>query len=114
MVLPDPVANAEWAQSGGNASKSMGHVALGANMSRIFSQQVGAGGSLSERLGSPPVVADGRVFIAGFDRPNIRYHVTPKKTPRSQLLAFLGEQERTLQGRELFADERREVVVDHR
>lgn len=62
VTLPQPVANSEWAQSGGNASKSMGHVALGANMSRIFSQQVGAGGSLSERLGGTPVVAAGRVF----------------------------------------------------
>ncbi len=31
----------------------------------------------------------GRVFIAGFDRPNIRYRVQPKSNPRSQLLAFL-------------------------
>ena len=29
MVLPEPVANTEWAQSGGNATKSMAHVALG-------------------------------------------------------------------------------------
>ena len=29
MTLPQPVANAQWAQPGGNASKSMGHLALG-------------------------------------------------------------------------------------
>jgi ATP-dependent DNA helicase RecQ len=40
-----------------------------------------------ERLG----LSAGRVFIAGFDRPNIRYQVTPKKAPRNQLLAFLSE-----------------------
>jgi outer membrane protein assembly factor BamB len=34
MNLPAPVANAEWAQSGGNASKSMGHVALGGSIAR--------------------------------------------------------------------------------
>ena len=30
-----------------------------------------------------------RMFVAGFDRPNIRYHVTPKNGPRQQLLKFL-------------------------
>ncbi len=31
----------------------------------------------------------GRVFIDGFDRPNIRYRVVPKNNPRRQLLDFL-------------------------
>jgi len=31
----------------------------------------------------------GRVFVTGFDRPNIRYRVVPKSDPRRQLLAFL-------------------------
>jgi ATP-dependent DNA helicase RecQ len=31
----------------------------------------------------------GRVFIGGFDRPNIRYSVVPKDQPRQQLLRFL-------------------------
>ncbi|MEO3434761.1 DNA helicase RecQ [Inquilinus sp. CAU 1745] len=30
-----------------------------------------------------------RTFVAGFDRPNIRYRVTPKNSARTQLLAFL-------------------------
>lgn len=38
-----------------------------------------------ERLG----LGAGRVFVAGFDRPNIRYQVTPKRNPRAQLLGFL-------------------------
>jgi ATP-dependent DNA helicase RecQ len=31
------------------------------------------------------------VFVASFDRPNIRYHVQPKTDPRRQLRAFLAE-----------------------
>jgi ATP-dependent DNA helicase RecQ len=31
----------------------------------------------------------GRVFVAGFDRPNIRYRVQPKTDTRAQLLSFL-------------------------
>ena len=37
MALPAPVANTEWAQSGGNASKSMGHLALGTALGEAFS-----------------------------------------------------------------------------
>jgi ATP-dependent DNA helicase RecQ len=32
---------------------------------------------------------DGRVFVAGFDRPNIRYRVTPKDNPRQQILRLI-------------------------
>ncbi|MBF0561564.1 MAG: DNA helicase RecQ [Alphaproteobacteria bacterium] len=34
-------------------------------------------------------LGDARTFIAGFDRPNIRYHVVPKTSPRAQLQTFL-------------------------
>ncbi len=32
---------------------------------------------------------DARVFVGGFDRPNIRYRIRAKDNPRQQLLAFL-------------------------
>ncbi|MBK8764814.1 MAG: RecQ family ATP-dependent DNA helicase [Burkholderiaceae bacterium] len=41
-----------------------------------------------ERLG----LADARVFISSFDRPNIRYAIVDKEEPRSQLLRFIGEE----------------------
>ena len=41
-----------------------------------------------ERLG----LAQGQVFLASFDRPNIRYLLRSKDQPREQLLAFLAEQ----------------------
>jgi ATP-dependent DNA helicase RecQ len=34
---------------------------------------------------------NGRVFVAGFDRPNIRYRIAPKQNSRTQLLDFLKE-----------------------
>jgi ATP-dependent DNA helicase RecQ len=36
-------------------------------------------------------LADGRTFIAGFDRPNIRYAIVEKNEPRQQLLRFIRE-----------------------
>jgi outer membrane protein assembly factor BamB len=62
MVLPDPVANAAWAQPGGSASKSMGHLALGTALARAFTVQAGRGSSLTARLASSPVVANGHVY----------------------------------------------------
>ena len=37
-------------------------------------------------------LGQGRQFVAGFDRPNIRYRVVPKLQPKAQLLGYLREQ----------------------
>jgi outer membrane protein assembly factor BamB len=62
MTLPAPVANTEWSQSGGNPAKSMGHLALGTTLNRLFTVQAGRGSSLTARLASAPVTAGNRVF----------------------------------------------------
>ena len=40
---------------------------------------------IAERLG----LGETRVFVSGFDRPNIRYAIVPKRNARDQLLRFL-------------------------
>jgi outer membrane protein assembly factor BamB len=62
MSLPPAVANIDWAQSGGDADKSMGHLALGTALSQAFMVQAGRGSSLTMRLASSPIVANGRVY----------------------------------------------------
>ena len=62
MSLPAPVVNADWTQSGGNATKSMGQVALGTALTRAFTVQAGRGSSLTARLAASPIVANGRVY----------------------------------------------------
>lgn len=62
VTLPAPVQNNAWAQAGGNAEKSMGHLALGNTLARSFSVSIGQGTSLQARLAAAPVVANGRVF----------------------------------------------------
>jgi outer membrane protein assembly factor BamB len=62
MTLPSATANADWAQSGGSASKLVEHVALGASVGQAWSAAIGAGSTKSRRLGGGPVVAGGRVF----------------------------------------------------
>jgi ATP-dependent DNA helicase RecQ len=38
------------------------------------------------------LLVDARVFVASFDRPNIRYRIVEKREPREQLLRFITEE----------------------
>ncbi|MCK9543083.1 MAG: PQQ-like beta-propeller repeat protein [Novosphingobium sp.] len=61
VILPPAEANAEWAQAGGTANKSYGHLALGESLSRAWSAQV-AGSTNKQRLAASPVVGGGTLF----------------------------------------------------
>nr|WP_232367463.1 PQQ-binding-like beta-propeller repeat protein [Altererythrobacter lutimaris] len=58
VVLPPAQTNAEWAQAGGNAGKSYGHLALADNPSQVWSAQI-AGSSERRRLAASPVIGGG-------------------------------------------------------
>ncbi|RST30328.1 pyrrolo-quinoline quinone [Sphingomonas ginkgonis] len=60
--IPEPVANADWAQPGGDSDKAMNHVALGSRLATAWTAQIGAGATLRARLAAAPVVAGGKVF----------------------------------------------------
>jgi len=62
MSLPAAVVNDSWAQSGGNARKSVGHVALGQSLGVAWTVSIGKGSDKDGRLGGGPVVADGKIF----------------------------------------------------
>ena len=62
FALPPAIENEDWGQSGGNASKSMGHLALGASLGTAWSVSIGEGNNRSARLASSPVVGGGRVY----------------------------------------------------
>ncbi|MET0269664.1 MAG: PQQ-binding-like beta-propeller repeat protein [Sphingomonas sp.] len=66
VVLPDQAINGEWAQPGGNASKSMGHLAVGQELTPAWSTRI-AGSTPRARLAAAPVVADGKVFAIDTD-----------------------------------------------
>lgn len=61
IVLPQPVANQDWAQAGGSASKSYGHLAMGAAPSEAWTVQI-AGSSNRRRLGAAPIVGGGMLI----------------------------------------------------
>jgi outer membrane protein assembly factor BamB len=62
MTLPAAVTNDSWAQSGGNANKSVGHVSLGQALGVAWTASIGRGSDTKGRLGGGPVVAEGKVF----------------------------------------------------
>lgn len=66
VLLPTPATNPEWSQSGGSADKSMGHLALAASPSRVWTAQID-GGSNRQRLGAAPVVAGNKLFVVDVD-----------------------------------------------
>src|SRR5688500_18549625 len=63
IAIPPAVANKDWPQPGGNASKSRAHVALGLNLGAAWTVTAGEGSSSRVRLASPPVVGDGRIYV---------------------------------------------------
>jgi outer membrane protein assembly factor BamB len=64
VVLPPAQVNAEWAQAGGSASKSTGHMALGAAPVRAWTASI-PGTSKRERLAAAPVIGNGMLYAVG-------------------------------------------------
>lgn len=63
VVLPEPTVNASWTQPAGSASGSMGHLALGATLSRAWSAGIGKGSDATRKLNASPVIAENRLFV---------------------------------------------------
>ncbi len=66
VVLPPQRTNTEWAQAGGSASKSYGHLSLAENPAKVWTGRI-AGSSNRERLAAAPVVGGGKLFVTGTD-----------------------------------------------
>ncbi len=66
VVLPPARANNEWAQVGGAASKSYGHLVLAEAPTKVWTAQI-AGSNNRERLAAAPVVGSNMLFAGGTD-----------------------------------------------
>jgi outer membrane protein assembly factor BamB len=76
VVLPPQRPNSEWAQAGGSASKSYGHLAMAETPAAAWSAQI-AGSSNRARLAAAPVIGGGKLFVEGTDGV---IHAFDKKT----------------------------------
>ena len=61
VVLPPATSNADWAQAGGNAGKSNGHLSLAENPQRAWSANI-AGSTNRRRLAASPVVGGAKLY----------------------------------------------------
>jgi outer membrane protein assembly factor BamB len=66
VVLPPEEVNADWAQAGGNAGKSYGHLALSSSLSRVWTANI-AGSGKKQRLAAAPVIGGGKLFVIDTD-----------------------------------------------
>jgi outer membrane protein assembly factor BamB len=64
IALPPPSRNAHWPVPGGTASNVMGHLDGGDRLAVAWRANTGTGASRRRRLMAPPVVMDGKVFVA--------------------------------------------------
>lgn len=62
VVLPAATVNPSWTQPSGNASGSMGHLAVGQQPARVWSAKVGRGSDETRKLNATPVIAENRLF----------------------------------------------------
>ena len=62
IVLPAPVVNDSWPQSGGYTNYAMHHLAVSDSPHIIWTADVGAGSGSSRILTTPPIMAEGKVF----------------------------------------------------
>lgn len=76
VVLPPQQRNQEWAQVGGSASKSYGHLALAENPTEIWTGRI-AGSTNRARLAAAPVIGRDKLFAVGSDG---KIHAFDKKT----------------------------------
>ncbi len=66
VILPAQTINPDYAQPGGNAAKTVGHLALADTPSRVWTTSI-AGSSKRVRLAAAPVVANGRLYVTDTD-----------------------------------------------
>lgn len=62
VTMPPAALNSDWAQSGGDAAKTIGHVALDGGTQQVWTASI-TGGSARARLASPPVVSAGKLYV---------------------------------------------------
>lgn len=62
VTLPPQTPNDTWGQPGGSATKSMGHLALGATLTQAWQAKV-PGSSKAARLAAAPVVSGGKLYV---------------------------------------------------
>jgi outer membrane protein assembly factor BamB len=62
IILPPPITNKDWPQTGGYANHAMHHLRLGQALQKKWSISIGSGTSNLERLMAQPIIAQDSLF----------------------------------------------------
>jgi outer membrane protein assembly factor BamB len=62
IVLSQPIVNKSWPQQGGLAHHSMGHLAVGTNLTLLWSVDAGSSHKVDKPILSGPIVSEGKVY----------------------------------------------------
>ena len=63
ISLPPSYANASWPTPGGEADHTLHHLSAAVSLEKVWQADVGKASSRRARLTSPPIVADGALFV---------------------------------------------------
>lgn len=66
--VPPPSDVASWPQPGGPADNAPAHATMAGDFSIVARRDVGQGSSSNARISSPPVIADGKIFVFDADQ----------------------------------------------
>lgn len=67
ISLPPPYKNVSWPQPGGEADHTLHHLTGAAALERVWTADIGKGASRRSRLTSPPIAADGKLYVLDTD-----------------------------------------------
>lgn len=91
VQLPPAVVNQNWAQSGGNVSHVMHHLALGTDPRKVWEVSIGKGSDKRARLTSGPVAADGKIFTIDTAGKVSAFNAASGKTLWTHVIKLKGE-----------------------
>ncbi|MBE90354.1 MAG: pyrrolo-quinoline quinone [Rhodospirillaceae bacterium] len=63
VLLPPPLKNRDWPQSGGSSSHAMHHLKIGKNIAAAWSVDIGVGANDERRLLASPIIVGDRIFV---------------------------------------------------
>lgn len=89
VLLPVQIVNDSWNQPGGNTSKSMGHLGLGANPQRIWAARIQASSNNRARFAAAPVVVGGKLYAIDI---RARLHAFDANTGAELWTVFVGDE----------------------
>jgi outer membrane protein assembly factor BamB len=101
ILLPEPIANTDWPQAGGNPNKVLEHVNLGLSVGQVWSAKI-SGTTKYERLASAPIVAEGKLFVVD---TFARLHAFDAQSGKKIFTVQIGSQEDTRGGISLLTGE---------